>query len=123
MAILWACHVALLDGELDGELPCKYGVPDTIEDTLGSSPARGTRFISCSMAASCLLLQAVDLLCPAVKKEKLDSSKNLEDHSVLAPLNDLLTLVWRMLLWVDFVVLKFADQECLMSFLRSQSRK
>lgn len=34
MTVLGACHIALLGGEL----PCKDGVPDTIQDTLGSSP-------------------------------------------------------------------------------------
>jgi hypothetical protein len=35
MTVLGACHIALLDGEL----PCKDDVPDTIQDTLGSSPS------------------------------------------------------------------------------------
>lgn len=34
MTVLRACHIALLDGEF----PCQDSVPDTIQDTLGSSP-------------------------------------------------------------------------------------
>jgi hypothetical protein len=48
MTVLGACHIALLDGEF----PCMDGVPDTIQDTLGSSPRNAADLLLCGLECS-----------------------------------------------------------------------